>query len=78
MKKVFTGYTRPDGEFVAVAKDEWTTEEKAWVKSMDATLKHITGKAGYETWASGGPDLGHLGRGEDRLTVRDTPESVAA
>jgi hypothetical protein len=67
----FVGYTKPKGGFVKVAVGEWTEEEKAWVKTMEGTLKNITGMSGYDTWVSGGPDLGHLGRGEDEFTFAD-------
>jgi hypothetical protein len=70
-KRRFVGYTNPNGAFVNVAAGAWTEEEKAWVKSMERTLQNITGLGGYATWASGGPDIGHLGRGEDQFTFTD-------
>ncbi len=71
MERRFVGYTNLNGGFVSVAVGEWTEEEKAWVNTMEGTLKNITGMSGYATWASGGPDLGHLGRGEDQFTFPD-------
>jgi hypothetical protein len=38
---------------------------------MDRTLRSITGKSGMDTWLTGGPDLGHLGRGTDKFTIQD-------
>jgi hypothetical protein len=70
-ERTFTGYTRGTGEFVHVPAGEWTTQENAWVKTMEGTLKNITGMGGYATWASGGPDLGHLGRGLDEFKFED-------
>jgi hypothetical protein len=77
-KRKFVGYTQTKGGFVSVAVDEWTEEEKAWAKAMDGTLKNITGLSGYATWASGGPDLGHLGRGEDQFTFSDINQQEKA
>jgi hypothetical protein len=67
----FVGYVNPHDVLINVAVSEWTDEEKAWVKTMEGTLKNITGLGGYDTWASGGPDLGNLGRGEDQFTFAD-------
>lgn len=74
----FIGYTKPDGVLVNVAVGEWTQEEKAWVKTMEGTLKNITGLSSHATWVSGGPDLGHLGRGEDQLTFADINQRQTA
>ena len=77
-ERQFVGYTKPNGEFVKVAVGGWTYEEKVWVKTMEGTLKNITGMSGYDTWASGGPDLGHLGRGEDEFTFADINQQQKA
>jgi hypothetical protein len=77
-ERTFTGYTKGNGEFVQVAAGEWTPEENAWVKTIEGTLKNITGMGGYDTWASGGPDLGHLGRGEDQFTFADINQQQKA
>jgi hypothetical protein len=74
----FVGYTNPNGVFLNVAAGDWTEEEKAWVKTMEGTLKNITGLGGYDTWASGGPDLGNLGRGEDQFTFTDINQQQKA
>jgi hypothetical protein len=74
----FVGYTDPNGAFVNVAAGDWAEAEKAWVKTMDGTLRNITGMGGYGTWASGGPDLGHLGRGEDQFTFADINQQQKA
>lgn len=67
-----------DANLVQVADGEWTTEEMGWVQMMEQTLRSITGKSGMETWLSGGPDLGHLGRGIDRFTVQDLRQEATA
>jgi hypothetical protein len=77
-ERTFVGYTNPNGAFVNVAVGNWTDEEKAWVRTMEGTLKNITGLSGYDTWATGGPDLGHLGRGEDQITFADINQKQQA
>jgi hypothetical protein len=67
-----------DENLVKVAEGQFTEKEIRWVKMMEQTLRSITGKSGFDTWLSGGPDLLHLGRGEDEFTIQDLRQEAAA
>ena len=67
-----------DEHLVNLADGQFTKNEKKWVKMMEQTLRPITGKSGLDTWLTGGPDLGCLGRGTDRFTIQDLQLEEAA
>ena len=60
-----------DENLVKVAKGQFTEKEREWVRMMEETLQSITGKSGMDTWLTGGPDLGCLGRATDEFTIQD-------